>query len=56
MSSQDEKYKELMAKLEKVKEFKSNLLLSEKELWAIMKKGADTFQKETGKTYGEMYG
>jgi hypothetical protein len=21
-----------------------------------MKKGADTFQKETGKTYGEMYG
>jgi hypothetical protein len=55
----DEKYKELMAKLEKEGEQKVkelNLLLSEKELLAIMQKGADTFQKETGRpmTYGEM--
>ena len=63
MSTPDEKYKDLMAKLEKegeqkAKELKNNLLLSEKELLAIMQKGADTFQKETGKpmTYGEMYG
>ena len=58
MSAQDEKYKELMAKLEKVKELKNNLLLSEKELLAIMQKGADTFKKETGRpmTYCEMYG
>jgi hypothetical protein len=34
------------------------LLLSEKELLAIMQKGADTFKKETGRpmTYCEMYG
>ena len=57
-TTNDEKYKELMEKLEKEgeKTVKKSLILSEKELLAIMKKGADTFEEETGRpmTYSEM--
>ena len=63
MSTPDQKYAELKQKLEadgmrQLKELqqKKGLILPEKDLMDLMKKGANEFKAETGRnmTYGEM--
>jgi len=60
MSTKEEVMKKLeaegMQKVKELKQKKGGVILLEKELMAIMQKGADEFEEKVGRsmTYGEM--